>query len=112
MADGTLSARYWSLAAKELEQGSGILYFHNGERPRHVDTPQFEGVGEIKLESSNRGSGYWTTRSENPHVNTRTSGVYVRADDEDLRTLDEGDDAARAALIASRLDRWRVLANG
>lgn len=112
MADGSLSSRYWSLATKEIDGGSGIFYFHNGERPRHADTPQFEGTGEIKLESADRAAGYWITRSENPYVNTRTSGVYIRADDADLRTLDEGDDAARAALIAARLDRWRALANG
>ena len=112
MEDGSLSSRYWSLATRELDGGSGIFYFHNGERPRHADTPQFEGTGEIKLESADRAAGYWITRSENPYVNTRTSGVYLRADEDDLRTLDEGDDAARAGLIAARLDRWRALANG
>lgn len=112
MADGSLSSRYWSLATKELDAGSGIFYSHNGERPRHADTPQFEGTGEIKLESADRAAGYWIRRSESPYVNTRTSGVYLRAEDEDLRTLDEGDDAARAALIAAQIDRWWSLANG
>jgi hypothetical protein len=112
MEDGSLSSRYWSLATKELDGGSGIFYFHNGERPRHADTPQFEGTGEIKLESSDRAAGYWITRSESPHVNTRTSGVYLRAGADDLRTLDEGDDAARADLIAERLQRWKSIAQG
>ena len=112
MEDGSLSSRYWSLATRELEGGSGIFYFHNGERPRHADTPQFEGTGEIKLESADRAAGYWITRSESPYVNARTSGVYLRADEDDLHTLDEGDDAARAGLIAARLDRWRALAQG
>ena len=31
--DGTLSARYWSEAAKERRDPAGILYFWKGERP-------------------------------------------------------------------------------
>ena len=49
-ADGTLSARYWSLATKELVDPAGIFYFFNGERPRHPNAPEIEGTGEIKLE--------------------------------------------------------------
>ena len=112
MEDGSLSSRYWSLATRELDGGSGIFYFHNGERPRHADTPQFEGTGEIRLESADRASGYWITRSESPYVNTRTSGVYLRADADDLSTLDDGDDEQRAALIAARLARWKSLSQG
>src|SRR5262245_33856411 len=32
--DGTLSARYWSEAAKERKDPAGIFYFWKGERPR------------------------------------------------------------------------------
>src|SRR5262249_8371342 len=32
---GTLSARYWSEAAKERRDPAGILSFWKGERPRH-----------------------------------------------------------------------------
>ena len=32
--DGTLSARYWSEAAKERRDPTGIFYYWNGERPR------------------------------------------------------------------------------
>src|SRR5918998_6479139 len=47
--DGTLSARYWSQASKEMRDPSGIFYYWNGERPRHPDAPQLEGTGEIRL---------------------------------------------------------------
>ena len=45
--DGTLSARYWSEAAKERKDPAGIFYFWNGERPRDPNAPQLEGTGEI-----------------------------------------------------------------
>ncbi len=111
-ADGSLATKYWSLAASESRDGPGLFYYHHGEQPRHADTPQFEGTGEIKLESADRASGYWITRAENPPINARTSGVYLRADPDDLRILDEGDDDARAALIAARLERWKRVAQG
>src|SRR5215213_5948367 len=38
--DGTLSARYWSEAAKERRDPAGIFYFWKGERPRHPNAPQ------------------------------------------------------------------------
>src|SRR5262249_29733478 len=60
--DGTLSSRYWSEASKERTDPAGVFYFHHGERPRHADTPQFQGTGEIKLESTDRASGYYTIR--------------------------------------------------
>ncbi len=46
--DGTLSARYWSEAAKERRDPAGILYFWKGERPRDPNAPQLEGTGEIR----------------------------------------------------------------
>src|SRR5262249_24488017 len=60
--DGTLSARYWSEAVKEKTEPSGIFYFWRGERPRDPSTPQLEGTAEIRLESADRATGYWTTR--------------------------------------------------
>ena len=33
--DGTLSARYWSEAAKETKDPAGVFYAWKGERPRH-----------------------------------------------------------------------------
>src|SRR5919201_1315794 len=43
--DGTLSARYWSEAAKERRDPAGIFYFWKGERPRHPNAPELEGTG-------------------------------------------------------------------
>jgi hypothetical protein len=110
--DGTLSARYWSEASKERSDPAGVFYFWNGERPRHPDAPRLEGTGEIKLESEDRASGYWTTRSDSdPQLNARTSGVYLRADPGDWSVLDSGSVEARTALIAERLREWNSHAN-
>ena len=62
--DGSLSARYWSEAAKEKEGSSGIFYYWKGERPLDPNAPQLDGTGEIKLESADRASGYFTTRAD------------------------------------------------
>jgi Predicted nucleotide-binding protein containing TIR-like domain len=110
--DGSISARYRSEAAKEKKEPSGVFYYWNGERPRDPDAPRLEGTGEIRLESIDRAAGYWTTRAANdPELNARTSGVYWRADPEDLRVMDGPDDRQRAELIAERLGRWRTLTN-
>jgi Predicted nucleotide-binding protein containing TIR-like domain len=111
-ADGTLSARYWSEAAKERVDPAGIFYFWRGERPRHPDVPQLEGTGEIKLESVDRAGGYWTTRSEGASAfHARTSGIYLRADPGDAAVLDGNAAADRAALIERRLQEWKSFAN-
>jgi predicted nucleotide-binding protein with TIR-like domain len=110
--DGTLSARYWSEAAKEKKDPPGIFYCWKGERPRHPNAPQLDGTGEIRIESADRAAGYFTTRSEtDPTVNARTSGVYLRADAEDMTILDGLDDRQRAELIAERLKRWKSITN-
>ncbi len=110
--DGTLSARYASEAARELSDPSGIFYFHQGERPRHAGAPQFEGTGEIKLESVDRAAGYWITRSPtDPLLNARTSGVYLRAGADDVQVMDGNDQVRRAELIAAKLEEWRLIAN-
>src|SRR5215831_10802455 len=62
--DGTLSSRYWSEAAKERRDPASVLYFWKGERPMDPNAPQLEGNGEIRLESADRATGYWTTRSD------------------------------------------------
>src|ERR671914_771132 len=111
-ADGTLVARYWSEASKELVDPAGIFYFWNGERPRDPDAPQLEGTGEIKLESVDRADGYWTTRTDGPDAfYARTSGIYLRADPDDKAVLDGNDVAERAALIERRLEEWKSWAN-
>ncbi len=110
--DGTLSARYWSEAAKELKDPAGVFYAWRGERPRHPNAPAIFGTGEIKLEAVDRASGHWTTRSDtDSSLNARTSGVYLRAESDDLDILDGRDNQARAALIAQRLDDWTSIAN-
>ena len=48
--DGSLSTRYWSEAAKERKEPSGVFYYWKGERPRDPNAPQQEGTGEILLE--------------------------------------------------------------
>jgi hypothetical protein len=108
--DGTMSSRYRSEASKEQRDPSGILYFWKGERPRHPDAPQLEGTGEIRLEDLDRASGYWTTRSQtDPLVNTRTSGIYLRADPADAEIMD-GDPSGRRELIRAKLEEWRAIA--
>src|SRR5687767_6558432 len=110
--DGTLSARYWSEAAKEKKDPSGIFYYWNGERPRDPNAPQLDGTGEIRLESADRAAGYFTTHvDKSPEVNARTSGVYLRAEPEDLVILDGRDDRRRAELIAERLRNWKSIAS-
>ena len=110
--DGTLSARYWSEAAKEKRDPSGVFYYWKGERPRHANAPQLDGTGEIRIESADRASGYFTTRSEShPRINERTSGIYVRANPEHLSILDGPDDRKRAELIAERLTQWKSHTN-
>jgi hypothetical protein len=110
--DGTLSSRYWSEAAREQTDPAGILYFWKGERPRHANAPQLEGSGEIRLESADRATGYWITRSErDPGLHARTAGIYLRADPSDLDTLDGGTGEERARLIEQRLEEWKSAAN-
>ena len=110
--DGTLSARYWSEAAKERKDPAGIFYYWKGERPRHANAPQLDGTGEIRIESADRAAGYWTTHSgTDPEVNARTSGVYLRADPADMSILDGRDDRKRAELLAERLLHWKSIAN-
>ena len=111
--DGRLSARYWSEAAKERKNPSGIFYYWKGERPRDPNAPQLDGTGEILLESADRAAGYFTTRSDTrPElVNARTSGVYWRAHPDDMSILNDGDDQQRAELIAERLRQWKSITN-
>src|SRR5262249_53589055 len=107
--DGTLSSRYWSEAVKERRDPSGIFYYWNGERPLDPDAPQLHGTGEIRLESADRASGYWTTHADTQDVNARTSGVYLRAEPSDMSILDGTDDRQRVELIAERLRRWKSI---
>jgi hypothetical protein len=110
--DGSLSARYWSEAVKEREGSSGVFYYWKGERPLDPNAPQLHGVGEIRLESPDRASGYFTTRSDSdPNVNARTAGVYWRANPADISILDGSDAQKRAALITEQLTRCKSFRN-
>jgi len=110
--EGLLSTRYWSEAAKERRDPSGVFYAWRGERPRDPNAPQLEGTGEILIESTDRANGYWITRSDQDRAFlARTSGIYLRADPADLEVLDGPDPHARAALIEQRLQQWRAAAN-
>jgi len=110
--DGKLSARYGSEASKEMKEPSGVFYYWKGERPLDPDAPQLEGTGEIRLESADRAAGYFTTRADKPpKVNTRTVGVYLRAEPGDLATLDGNDNRLRVKLIADRLKHWKSMKN-
>ena len=106
-ANGALSARYWSEAVKEKREPLGVFYYWKGERPLDPNAPQLHGTGEIRMESADRASGYFTTVSDTrPAVNARTAGVYLRAEPEDLSVLDGRDDRQRSDLIAERLKHW------
>jgi predicted nucleotide-binding protein with TIR-like domain len=108
--DGALSCRYWSEAVKAKDDASGLFYYWKGERPLDPNAPQLEGTGEIKLESADRASGYWTTRADNdPDLRARTSGVYWRADPDDTSIMDGRDDQKRVELIAERLKHWKSM---
>ena len=108
--DGTLSAKYWSEAAKEKKEPSGVFYYWNGERPLHPNAPQLYGTGEIRMETAERAAGYFTTRSDaHPKVNARTAGVYLRADPNDMSILNGRDDRRRVELIAERLRKWKSI---
>ena len=106
--DGKLCARYWSEATREKTEPPGIFYYWNGERPLDPNAPQLHGTGDIRLESVDRASGYWTTLADtHSSENVRTAGVYWRAEPGDMDTLDGRDDERRADLIAERLRQWK-----
>ena len=108
--DGRLVARYWSEALKEKKDPPGAFYYWKGERPLDPNAPALEGTGEMRMESAERASGYFVTRVEtHPKATTRTSGVYLRADPEDLSILDGRDDRKRVELLAERVAHWKAI---
>ena len=52
-------------------------------------------------------AGQASPRDTEPTLNARTSGVYLRAEADDLEVLDGRDDQARAVLIAARIEDWK-----
>jgi len=110
-ADGTLSARYRSEAVKEKNDPQGLFYYWKGERPRNANAPELEGTGEIRVESADRAAGSWTLFGKGPNVIIKTSGVYLRAEPQDVTILDGRDDKKRAELLAERLRSWESIRN-
>jgi len=111
-AEGKLSARYWSEAAKEHMDPAGIFFFWKGERPLEPNAPELEGTAEIRLESADRARGWWISRAgPTGEFFARTSGIFFRADPGDTEVLDGSDASERAALIEKRLEEWRAAAN-
>lgn len=110
--DGTLSSRFRSEASRESIDPASIFFFYRGERPRYPNAPEYEGTGEIILESADRASGHWTTRSPGgERLQAKTSGIFLHADPGDRAILDGNDSDARAALIERRLVEWRAAGN-
>jgi len=110
--DGTLSARYWSEASRELRDPAGVFYAYRAERPRHQNAPEFDGTGEIKLESEDRASGYWVTHlASDAAFRARTSGIYERAEPDAWEVLEQGSPEERHRLIDQRLRAWEAHAN-
>ena len=66
-----------------------------------------QGTGEIRMESADRASGYFTTRADTQNVNARTAGIYFRAEPTDMSILDGRDERKRTQLIAARLRHWK-----
>jgi hypothetical protein len=110
--DGTLSSRFRSEASSESIDPASIFFFYRGERPRYPNAPEYEGTGEIILESADRASGHWTTTSPGgERLQAKTSGIFLHADVGDRAVLDGDDSDARAALIERRLAEWRAAGN-
>ena len=58
---------------------------------RHRECSAARGTGEISVETADRATRYWTTRSDrDAGLNARTAGVYLRADPSDLQVLTAG----------------------
>jgi hypothetical protein len=110
--DGTLSSRFRSEASRESIDPTSIFFFYRGERPRYANAPEYEGTGEIVLESADRASGHWTTTSPGgERLQAKTSGIFLRANPGDRAVLDGNDSLARSALIERRLAEWRAAGN-
>ena len=94
-------------------EGKIFLYsILEGGTDRDSNAPQLDATGEILLESADRATGYFTTRSNAPaSANARTAGVFCRADPEDMGILDDNDYRRRAELIAERLRLWKLILN-
>ena len=116
---GAVMARGWQPVCEILERSGegeerafGRLLLLEGRTAAEPERAAVVWDGEIRMESAERASGYFTTRADtHPKVDTRTSGVYWRADPEDLSIMDGRDERKRAELIAERLRHWKSIKN-
>jgi hypothetical protein len=104
--DGTLSARYWSEAAKERRDPAGIFYFWKGERPRHPNAPQLEGTGEIRVLDDTVGS---RRRAECPNRRRLPPSRPLRPPGAGQRERGGAGPAHRAAPPGVEVGRERIL---
>ena len=89
----------------------GLLQL-SGRKTAARERAAVRGHAGIKLETEDRATGYWVARLESdPSFQTRTSGVYVRADPDDVVVLEGDDLRQRADLIARRLRDWTGIVN-
>ena len=110
--DGTLSARYWERGCQGAQGPGRFFLLLEGRAPSAPECPATRGYRRDRMETADRATGYWTTRSDrDPGLNARTAGVYLRADTSDLQVLDGGSEEERAELIAERLREWKSAAN-
>jgi len=78
--DGSLSARYWSEAAKEKKEPSGVFYFFKGERPCTERAAVGRDGGDPVGVRRSGDRVLHDACGHAPKVNARTAGVYLRAD--------------------------------
>ena len=114
--NGSLSARYWSEASKEKRGASGHLLLLEGrEGLGDPNAPQLEGTGGDP-DRVGRSCGGVLDNSFGNCSRTfiaRTSGVYLRADPEDMSIMDGRDDqsarrVARGTAEALEVDLERL----
>ncbi len=106
-ADGMLSARYWSEAAREKKDPQGVFYYWKGERPRHPNAPAVDGTGEIRLESADRAAGYLTTsRTSSERQHQDIGGLPAR------RSRGPDDHGRKRRSETRRVDRGTVCGVG
>ena len=108
--DGKLSARYWSEAAREKKEPSGVFYYFKGERPLDPDAPQIDGTGEILLETADRAARILHDSRRRAHQGEHADGRRLsarRAGGPGI--LDGSDNRKRVKLIADRLKHWKSI---
>ena len=107
-----LSARYWSEAAKEREDSSGIFYYWKGERPLDPDCAATGRDGGDQVGIGGPGIGVLHDMCVRPEPELRHLRRLLRAESTDMGILDGRDDRQRVELIAERLRNWKGMKSG